>query len=132
MRHEKTQKPDTRNLTPDTFRMPFARTSPDIAFSFAGQTYRFTPATDRPDNAPPRRRASGALIAPMVGLVADVMVQAGQAVEAYQPVVVVEAMKVMAALEAPFAGTVAKVYVEKGQQVPHGAPLVDIQPLSEE
>ncbi len=53
-----------------------------------------------------RKRSSGALIAPMSGIVVEVKVTVGQTVEAAQPLVVVEAMKVYATVEAPFAGHV--------------------------
>src|SRR5579871_3248136 len=101
------------------WRIPFARTEQDLLFSYGGQAFAFTPATDRPAGGS-HRRASGALTAPMVGVVADVLVQAGQTVEAYQPLVIIEAMKVMATVEAPFAGTVTAVHVQKSQRVEHG------------
>jgi biotin carboxyl carrier protein len=64
----------------------------------------------------------------MVGVVAGVSVAVGDRVAAYQPVAIVEAMKVLATLEAPFAGIVAAVHVKKGDAVEHGAPLVEITP----
>ena len=114
-----------------TFRMPFARTERGIEFSLAGEAFAFVPATARQEGGGKSRQASGALTAPMVGVVADVLVEEGQAVEAYQPLVVIEAMKVMATVEAPFAGTVQTVHVHKGQRVEHGAPVVEITPAAE-
>jgi biotin carboxyl carrier protein len=67
----------------------------------------------------------------MVGVVADVLVREGQAVDAYQPLVVVEAMKVMATVEAPFAGTVKAVHVRKNQRVVYGEPVVELVSSSE-
>jgi biotin carboxyl carrier protein len=64
----------------------------------------------------------------MVGVVADVSVAVGDRVAAYQPVAVVEAMKVLATLESPFAGVVAAVHAKKGDPIEHGAPLVEITP----
>jgi biotin carboxyl carrier protein len=118
--------PETRSC-----RVPFARLERQIVFSFSGDTFSFVPAADR-RAVRAHKRGSGSLIAPMVGVVAEVLVQEGQTVAAYQPLAVIEAMKVMATLEAPFAGTVKTVYVQKKQRVEHGAPVVDIAPLSEE
>ncbi len=108
------------------FRVPFARTERGAHFSLAGEAYSFgAPAARRAGVA--RGGAAGVLTAPMVGVVVDVMVQQGQAVEAYQPLAVIEAMKVMATVEAPFAGTVKAVHVHQRQRVEHGAPVVEIE-----
>jgi biotin carboxyl carrier protein len=116
--------------SPRVFRVPFARTEHGVELAWQGERFVFAPATGRPSGGR-GGRASGALTAPMVGVVADVLVSEGQAVEAYQPLVVVEAMKVMATVEAPFAGTVKAVHVRKNQRVAHGEPVVDIVPSSE-
>jgi biotin carboxyl carrier protein len=113
------------------FRVPFARTANGIELSLAGQTYTFSPAAAR-HTAGGRGAASGHLIAPMGGTVIDVFVSEGERVEAYQPLAIIEAMKVMATVEAPFAGTVQAVHVAKGRQVGHNAPVVDIVPASGE
>lgn len=78
-----------------------------------------------------KRHRSGTLTAPMVGVVAAVHVSPGDTVTAYQALVVIEAMKVLATLEAPFAGVVQSVAVRKGDHVEHGAVLVEITPQSE-
>lgn len=110
------------------FQVPFARTARGIEFFYAGQTFVFTPAGARTIGVK-RGSDSGMLTAPMVGVVAEVLVQEGQAVEAYQPMAIVEAMKVMATVEAPFAGAVKAVHVQKGQHVEHGTPLVEVAPV---
>lgn len=109
------------------FRVPFARMDSGVAFSFAGAAYTFTLPTGRTSGGR-RGPVSGMLTAPMVGVVADVLVQEGQTVEAYQPLVIIEAMKVMATVEAPFAGTVKTVHVKPAEHVAHGAPLVEVVP----
>ena len=111
-----------------TFLVPFARTEHGVEFARDGQTYGFTAATTTRTPRRKRDAASGSLVAPMVGTVVNVLVEEGQAVEAYQPLAVIEAMKVMATLDAPFAGTVTKVYVQPTDRVAHGAPIVDIIP----
>jgi biotin carboxyl carrier protein len=113
-----------------TFRAATARVGSSVHISYYGRTYDFEPpTTKRPGSA---AHASGALEAPMPGVVADVLVQTGEEVEAYQPLAVVEAMKVMATIEAPFKGVVAGVLVKKGQRVAQGELLVQIESIGEE
>ena len=66
----------------------------------------------------------GEIRAPMPGLVLRVAVSEGQAVEAGETLVVLEAMKMENAIKAPAAGTVERVAVEAGQAVEKGAVLV--------
>ena len=80
-----------------------------------------------------RRRgaASGSgplrIAAPMPGRIVRVLVKAGDAVRARQPVVVVEAMKMENELRADRDGTVAEIHVREGMSVDAGALLVVIQ-----
>ncbi len=74
-----------------------------------------------------RPSASGnALVAPMHGVIADVLVTSGMPVEAGQVVVVVEAMKMMNELRAPRAGTIERVAVERGATVEAGTVLLTL------
>lgn len=66
------------------------------------------------------------LTAPMPGKVVRILVQEGDTVEAKQPVVVVEAMKMENEIAAPRAGRVASVRVSEGASVDPGAVLVVI------
>ena len=113
------------------FRVPFAATTRGLEFSHAGETFVFT-APARRNAGGGRKAGSGALTAPMSGVVAEVRVTVGQTVEAYQPLAVVEAMKVYATIDAPFAGTVRAVPVQPGQRVEQGVLLIDLQPATEE
>ena len=65
--------------------------------------------------------------APMPGKVVRVLVEAGQAVEAGQGVVVVEAMKMQNELKSPKAGTVAELRAEPGSTVNAGDVLAVIE-----
>jgi biotin carboxyl carrier protein len=65
--------------------------------------------------------------APMPGKVVRVLVEAGQAVEAGQPVVVVEAMKMQNELKSPKSGTVAELRAETGLTVNAGDVLAAIE-----
>ncbi|HEX8354204.1 MAG TPA: biotin/lipoyl-containing protein [Pyrinomonadaceae bacterium] len=65
--------------------------------------------------------------APMPGKVVRVLVEAGQAVEAGQPVVVVEAMKMQNELKSPKSGVVSELRVEPGSTVNAGDVLAVIE-----
>jgi acetyl/propionyl-CoA carboxylase alpha subunit len=64
--------------------------------------------------------------APMPGTVIKLLVAAGDRVEARQPLVVLEAMKMETPLPAPFEGTVKAVHVSEGDRVAGGAVLVEL------
>ena len=74
-------------------------------------------ATDGPD-----------LFARMPGKVVRLLVAAGQAVAAGQPLVIMESMKMETELGAPCDGTVARIAVEAGQVVAQGDLLVAVAP----
>jgi acetyl/propionyl-CoA carboxylase alpha subunit len=64
--------------------------------------------------------------APMPGTVIRVLVEAGQRVEARQPLVVLEAMKMETPLASPYEGAVRAVHVAEGDRVAGGALLVEL------
>jgi propionyl-CoA carboxylase alpha chain len=70
---------------------------------------------------------AGSLASPMPGAVVRVLVETGAAVEARQPLLVLEAMKMEHEILAPAAGTVTELRVEPGAQVETGAILVVIE-----
>jgi propionyl-CoA carboxylase alpha chain len=74
--------------------------------------------------------ASGSLLAPMPGTVVSVEVETGDPVEAGQPVLVLEAMKMQHTVRAPGAGTVIQIDVEVGGQVAAGAVLAVVSTSS--
>jgi len=74
---------------------------------------------------------SGAVLATMPGVVAEVRVSAGDVVEAGQVVVVLESMKLFSSLKAEIAGIVADVSCQPGETVMAGKRLVLIEPQSE-
>jgi len=63
------------------------------------------------------------IVAPMPGKVVRVLVKAGDAVQARQPLIVVEAMKMENELRAARAGTVAELHAREGSSVDAGALL---------
>ena len=76
--------------------------------------------------------ASGSLLAPMPGTVVSVAVEQGQQVEAGQPVLVLEAMKMQHTVRAPGAGTVTEIDVKPGAQVAAGEVLAVVEESAEE
>jgi propionyl-CoA carboxylase alpha chain len=70
---------------------------------------------------------AGSLVAPMPGAVVRVLVEAGDTVDAEQPLVVLEAMKMEHTVTSPGAGVVAEVHVVAGQQVDAGMVLAVVE-----
>jgi pyruvate carboxylase subunit B len=66
------------------------------------------------------------LVAPMPGLIVRVNVAAGDAVQAGQGLVVMEAMKMENELRAPAAGKVKNVLVDPGKAVEKGTVLIEL------
>jgi 3-methylcrotonyl-CoA carboxylase alpha subunit len=116
-------------LTIDGQRYPVfgARRKDSILVSVGPASFEFKPA-----QAAFRRRARGLaaaeITAPMPGKVLKVMVRDGDLVEAGQPLVVIEAMKMETTLAAESAAIVKHVRVEEGQTVDHGAVLIELSP----
>jgi geranyl-CoA carboxylase alpha subunit len=75
----------------------------------------------------PSQRRDGALAAPMPGLVVSVLVEAGQAVSAGDPLFILEAMKMEHTIRAPRDATVEAVRVAAGDQVQPSAVLLDFR-----
>ena len=90
-----------------------------------GNVFTFTEASPWPqrDSAVDPRRAR----APVAGVVAQVLVRAGDAVAAGQPLVSVEAMKMEMWLTAGAAGTVRAVHATPKAGVESGAVLVELE-----
>ncbi len=114
------------------------RTSYEVALSRAGSAQLIVSVGATPftvtlngrrrakDVAGPAGAGPQRIVAPMPGKVIRVLVQAGDAVLARQPLVVVEAMKMENELRAARDGTVAAIHVKEGASVDAGAPLIDI------
>jgi geranyl-CoA carboxylase alpha subunit len=68
------------------------------------------------------------VLAPLAGVVARVLVEVGQAVEAGQPLAIVEAMKMETRVPARAAGKVVAVHARVGEQVTSGRPLFELEP----
>jgi len=66
--------------------------------------------------------------APMPGLIVDVLVAKGQSVEMGEPVIILEAMKLLQKLEAPASGVVKEIGFNVGDTPEKGAVLLTIDP----
>jgi acetyl/propionyl-CoA carboxylase alpha subunit len=84
------------------------------------------PDIDAAPHAPGAGTGSATITAPMPGTVIKVNVHEGSTVEAGDPLVVLEAMKMETPLLAPFDATVKAVHVEEGDRVAGGAVLVEL------
>lgn len=66
------------------------------------------------------------IIAPMPGLVLDIMVKKGQIIEEGTPILILEAMKMENVLKAAAPGLIGSIEVKKGNAVEKGQLLVKI------
>ncbi|WP_137136416.1 acetyl/propionyl/methylcrotonyl-CoA carboxylase subunit alpha [Rhizobium sp. FKY42] len=88
-------------------------------------SFRLHDPLDRDQSAGP---GGDVTLAPMPGLVRALLVQTGEAVEAGQPLCILEAMKMEHTLKSARAGRVAEVFVAEGAQLSAGDPLVQLEP----
>jgi biotin carboxyl carrier protein len=108
------------------------RAGDTLTVDLGGVAYRFRVRDPRAPKLGRRRSQEdltrGELHAPMPGLVVQVLTHEGEVVEAGQPVVIVEAMKMQNALVAPLKGRVRSVPVTPGTAVESGQLLLAITP----
>lgn len=83
-----------------------------------------TPAP-APESAPTAAE-EGAILAPMLGAIIKLLVQVGDTVEANQPVMVLEAMKMENQIVSDHSGTVKGIHVSTGDIVNPGDALITI------
>ena len=69
--------------------------------------------------------APGQITAPLAGVVVEVRVAVGDALEAGTTVLVLEAMKMQNEVQIPHDGTITAIHAEQGQNVDKGALLVE-------
>jgi biotin carboxyl carrier protein len=104
------------------------RRKDSIAVSVGPASFEFKTVDDLS-----RRHARGLaateIVAPMPGKVLNVMVKDGDLVEAGQPLVAIEAMKMETTLAAESAAVIKHVRVAAGQTVDHGDVLIELSPV---
>jgi len=91
-----------------------------------GRTYRLRAAVGRKH----ARRDDRELESPMPGQVQKHLVGIGDSVEAGEPLLVIEAMKMQLEIKAPRAGRVKSILAAEGERVPAGAVLVELEEAS--
>jgi biotin carboxyl carrier protein len=104
-----------RTVPPDAVRAATAPAAPVAAAAPAA-----------PPRAAPPKRGEGGVTAPMPGLVVALKVKEGDAVQAGQALLVMEAMKMENAITASYHGTVTRIYVREGDSISEGDLLVDV------
>jgi len=114
--------------------LPDATITPAVAPGRAAAARTTVKPSPPPAAAAPRapiapRRATTAaggnsLNAPMPGVILEVSVAVGDAIERGQQVAVLEAMKMNNVIRSPRAGTIGELCVAAGQAVGHGDPIV--------
>lgn len=70
--------------------------------------------------------SANAIVAPLAGSVARVLVEEGQEIGEGEVLLVLEAMKMETEITAPHAGKIGRVLVEKGDAVQGGQALVEL------
>ncbi|BCR89394.1 uncharacterized protein ACHE_50592A [Aspergillus chevalieri] len=96
-----------------------------VAFQ-QGTQYRLTvPRAKWMEKALGMKDVTNSVLAPMPCKILRVEVQAGDAVEKDQPLVVIESMKMETVIRSPQRGTISRVVHQKGDQCKSGTPLVE-------
>ena len=79
-----------------------------------------------PTKASMTATSSNAVLAPLAGSVARILVKEGDEIAADQVLVILEAMKMETEIKAPSAGTVSGVLVAPGDAVQGGQALIEL------
>jgi biotin carboxyl carrier protein len=105
-----------------------ARAGESIVVSVGPHTFAFQPVQAARGGSR-HSLATPLLTAPMPGKVLKVLVAEGDQVEAGQPLITVEAMKMETTLTAEGAARVKRIPVSEGQMIDAGAVLMELSPL---
>jgi acetyl/propionyl-CoA carboxylase alpha subunit len=105
----------------------YAVVSQTVVLFIGGEAVELVPP--RPGAGAAALEAGDAIVAPMPGKVLQLRAKAGDALDAGQVVLVLEAMKMEHALAAPRAGVLQDVNVAAGAQVAQGDVLARLEPL---
>jgi pyruvate carboxylase subunit B len=81
-----------------------------------------------PPGQKPKATHRGHVTAAMPGSIVEVLVKAGQKVQAGDPILVIEAMKMENEVQAPISGIVINIFAAKGEAVTPDMALIEILP----
>ncbi|MCP3024914.1 acetyl/propionyl/methylcrotonyl-CoA carboxylase subunit alpha [Cupriavidus basilensis] len=105
----------------------FATEGDAVHLFSAGRAWRFARLDPRQKKRKPGdAERAGALLAPLSARIVAVKAAAGEAVQAGQVLVVLEAMKMEHAIVAPFDGVIAQLHAREGGQARAGSLLVKV------
>jgi biotin carboxyl carrier protein len=105
--------------TPERPTLSSATTAPATAASPS--------SAPKPANGAPVADEAKVCRSPIAGIVVKVSAQAGQAIQANDVLVVLEAMKMETTIPSPVAGKIAKVLVGNGDSVQAGQVLIEFE-----
>ncbi len=113
-----------------SFALSIEGEEPRAAVTLAGHFYDVRLENERERAAHAAERATGktggVVTSIMPGVVVEILVKKGDAVEKGQPLLILSAMKMQNEIAAPAAGVVAGLHVAAGQAVAVGARLVTL------
>lgn len=69
---------------------------------------------------------SDSIVAPIPGTIIDIKVKTGDNIQANQPIMIIEAMKMESEISSEKAGSVKAIHVNKGDSVQEGQILIEI------
>ena len=111
-----------------THAFAWAWVGPELHLWLDGALFVFQRAETRGQSDARATEASGDVLAPMPGVVLEVLVGEGDRVERNQAVVVMESMKMELVITPSRSGVVRRVAVHPGQQVDRGMRLLELAP----
>ena len=118
-----------------TFGMSIEGDEHGVVATIAGHQYavEIEDERERAAHAAEREAAGGggAIESIMPGVVVDVLVDVGDAVEEGQPLLILEAMKMQNEIAAPAAGIVGTIHVDEGTAIESGVRLITLAPPGE-
>jgi biotin carboxyl carrier protein len=118
-----------------SFGMSIAGDEHAVSATIAGHLYAVEIEDEREQAAHAAERAAGGgggvIKSVMPGVVVDILVAPGDAVEEGQSLLILEAMKMQNEIEATATGVVTAVHVAKGEAVDGGGKLVTIEAAGE-
>jgi glutaconyl-CoA/methylmalonyl-CoA decarboxylase subunit gamma len=110
--------------------------STELGITIAGSLYDVQIEDERERAAGAAERAAGKtgglIKSVMPGVVVELLVEEGQEVEAGQPLLILEAMKMQNEIASPHGGLVKAIHAVPGKAVAAGEKLVQIEGLNEE